>query len=154
MTTLPVGTAIPAALVQLMAIAAAALPPDSTVWYGEELGTFTQPLTLQVNEIPGDQVPAEIGQRYRREETFAFVCTLTYFDGGPGEENPRRLSTLMDAWVKLALAVGANPKLNDTVRFAEVGNFNITTTADANGLTAANIDFSVRCQQRVESLPS
>jgi len=156
---LPIGSAIPGTLAAFMALATSTLPAGSTVWFGEELPTYSAPVTLQIIEITGDQIPAEIGPRLRREETFALVCLLTCYQGG-APDFPAALGNVTDNFNLLALAVGGNPSLTATgattqvARYCEVGNFIITPRSDQNGLSAVTLAFSVRCQQRVESLPA
>lgn len=155
--TLPVGSAIPGALAAFMALGAKTLPQDSTIWFGKELSVFSAPITLQITEITGDQGPAEIGGRYRREETFAFVCLLTAYQGGP-QVFPDILASVMAQFNALALAVGNNPSLTapgatvQVVRESQVGNFIITPTTDQNEMSAVTLSFALRCAQRVESL--
>lgn len=151
MGNLPSSSAIPGALTQFMALAAAALPAGSTVWFGEELPTYTAPITLQVTEITGDQVPAEIGPQYRREESFSLICSLSYYQGG-APDFPGILGTVMANFLLVSQAVGNNPSLNSAVRYAQVGNFVITPATDPNGLSALTLDFAVRCEARVTSL--
>lgn len=156
----PVGSAIPQALVNFMALATQTLPAGTTVYFGAELAAWSAPLTLQILEITGDQNPAEIGPRYRREETFSMTCQLSVYQGGGPQETafPTLLQTVMGYFNQLALAVGNNPTLyqdGDTaqaVRYAEVGNFIITPAVDTNGMSAVTLAFAVRCQQRVESI--
>jgi hypothetical protein len=155
LVNLPASSAIPGALTQFLAIASAALPAGTTVWWGEELTTYSTPLTLQVTEVTGTQAPGEIGQQYRREETFALVCTLSSYEGG--EQGTAAMGALMSVMSNFALitaAIGNNPSLNQAVRFAEVANFLIQPVTDANGITAVTLDFQVRCTQRVLSLQS
>jgi hypothetical protein len=149
--TLPFSSAIPGALAQVLVIAAAALPPATTVWFGSVLPTYAASLTLQVTEITGDQKPAELGNNYRREETFALVCSLTQYAGGV-PDFPTLLTGLMANFSLLSSAVANNPTLNGAVRFAEVGNFLIDPETDSQGQSAVTLDFSIRCQQRVLSL--
>jgi hypothetical protein len=151
LASLPSSSAIPRALVQFLAVAAGVLPQGSTVWFGEELPTYTAPVTLQVSEITGDQSPAEIGGLYRREETFALVCSLTVFQGG-SQDFPGLLGAVMDSFSLVSRAVGNNPSLNSSVRYAQVGNFLVSPVTDPNGLSAVTLDFSVRCEARVNSL--
>lgn len=154
--TLPVGSAIPGTVSAFMTLASQTLPAGTTVWFGEELATYNTPLTLQITEVQGTQVPAEIGQRYRREETFSLICLLTYFQGG--QQMVSLLDTVMSNFQLLALAVGNNPQLvqpSDTVqpvRFCQVGNFIISPVTDPNGLSAVTLSFALQCAQRVESL--
>lgn len=108
-------------------------------------------MTLQISEVTGDQQPAELGNNYRREETFAIVCSLIAYQGGVPDFSVM-LTSLMSNFVLLSQAIANNPTLNSAVRFAEVGNFVITPETDANGKSAITLDFSVRCQQRVTSL--
>jgi len=151
--TLPNSSAIPGALVQALAIATDAFPADTTIWYGADLPSYTAPLTFQITEITGDQEPAEIGQLYRREETFNLVCTLTTYTGG-SPDFPSQLTDLMGSFALLSAAIGNNPTLNGAVRFAQVGNFVVTPQTDANGQSATTLDFNIRCTQRVNSLSS
>jgi hypothetical protein len=148
--SLPSQTAIPGALVQLLSVATAAFPAGTTVYYGEDLPAYSAPLTFQITEITGDQVPAEIGQ-YRREETFEFICSLIAYQGGV-PDFVAQLISVTSSFALLSLAIGNNPRLNDSVRFAEVGNFRITSATDPNGQGATTLDFAVRCSQRVTSL--
>jgi hypothetical protein len=144
-----------------MALAASTYPTDGsvTIWFGSELPAYTAPLTFQITEITGDQVPADMGPNYRREETFQIVCSLIAYEGGVPNFTTM-LTSLMTNFVLLSKAIANNPWLstsgvNDNtaaVRFAEVGNFVITPETDANGKSAITLDFSVRCQQRVTSL--
>jgi hypothetical protein len=155
--TLPVGTAIPGTLAAFMSLATATLPAGSTVWFGSELSTYSAPITLQITEITGDQIPAEIGPRYRREESFALVCLLTCYQGGPADF-PTVLGNVMANFSLLALAVGNNPSLTasgaavQVVRFCQVGKFIISPKTDGNGQSAVTLSFALSCAQRVESL--
>lgn len=158
--TLPVGSAIPGTLTAFMSLATAVLPTGSTVWFGEELPTYSTPVTLQITEIQGDQTPAEIGQRFRREETFQLVCLLTIYQGGPQDVFAPLLGQVMTQFNALALAVGNDPSLSayapdssvQTVRFCQVGNFIVTPATDGNGMSAVTLSFALRCAQRIESL--
>lgn len=152
MADLPSGSAIPGALVQAMAIASATFPANTTVYYGEELPTYSAPLTFQITEITGDQQFAELGPGYRREEVFSLVCTLSFFQGGVIPDFAVQLESLMDNFVLLSRAIANNPTLNGAVRLSEVGNFHISSATDQQGQGASTIDFSIRCQQRVTSL--
>lgn len=157
--TVPSGSAIPGALAAWMTLATDTLPDGSTVWYGEELPTYSAPVTLQITEIQGDQFPAEIGPRYRREETFSFICLLTCYQGGP-QDFPAILGNVMTQFDALALAVGNNPSLTapdasvQVVRYAQVGNFIISAVSDQNAQSAVTLSFRLNCAQRVESLPA
>lgn len=157
---LPTGSAIPGTLAAFMSLAETALPEGSTVYFGSELGAYSTPHTLQITEISGDQEPAEIGGRYRRDETFQLVCLLTYYNGGIANF-PAALDTVMADFQSLAVAVSANPSLTGALdpdgstvqvaRYCEVGNFIITPQTDAKGLSAVTLSFALRCVQRVET---
>lgn len=151
MGNLPSGSAIPGALANVLSIATSALPSDTTVYYGSELPAYSAPLTFQISEITGDQVPAEIGPQYRREETFNLVCSLIAYTGGV-PDFPSQLQSLMASFVLLSRAIANNPNLSGAVRFAQVGNFQITPETDANGQSATTLDFAIRCEARVTSL--
>jgi len=112
---------------------------------------YTAPLTFLITEITGDQKPAELGNQYRREETFNLVCTLVAYQGGPPDYIDQ-LTSLMASFVTLSQAIANNPTLNGAVRFAEVGNFDIVPATDGGGQGAVTLDFQIRCSQRVTSL--
>ena len=155
MVNLPASSAIPGALTQFMSVAAGALPEGTTVWWGEELTTYSTPVTLQITEITGDQSPAEIGPQYRREEKFNLVCTLSNYQGGDQAQAALDcITAVMSNFGLISAAVGNNPTLNGAVRFAQVGNFILQPTTDSNGVTAVTLDFQVRCEQRILSLQS
>lgn len=162
---LPVGSAIPGAIVAFMSLAQETLPANSTVYFGSELPAYTNPYTLQITEATGDQEYVEIGSRYRRDETFSLTCQLSYYDGSPaspvgGDQFIDLLNNVMSQFQALSLAVGNNPSLTtysspsvtQAVRIAEVGNFIITPATDANGRCAVTLSFALRCVQRVESI--
>lgn len=162
---LPSTSAIPGALANLLAIATAVLPAETTVWFGAELPAFSAALTFQITEITGDQQPAELGNNYRREENFAFVCSLTSYTGGAqdyantapaGQGFVVLLQAVMADFALLAQAIANNPRLTfngtDAVRIAEVGNFHLHPETDDNGQSFVTLDFAVRCAQRVTSL--
>ncbi|SRR5258708_17437251 len=149
--SLPSGTAIPGALAATLAIATAALPVGSTIWFGAELPAYAAPLTFQITEISGDQQPAEMGPGYRREEQSVLVCSLTFYQGGSPDFSTL-LASVMNAFVLLSQAIGNNPSLNGAVRVAQVGNFHISPATDVNGNSAVTLDFAIRCEQRVTSL--
>lgn len=151
MVNLPSGSAIPGALAQLLAIATAALPDGTTVYFGPEQRAYTAPLTFQVSEIPGDQEPGPISPDFMREEKFSLVCSLIAYQGGVADFSGA-LADLMANFVLLSRAIANNPRLNEAVRFAQVGNFHVHPETDANGFSATYLDFSVRCEQRVTSL--
>jgi hypothetical protein len=162
---LPFGSAIPGALANFLTIAAAALPEETSVYYGSAI-PYTAPYTLQITEISGNQEPATIGPWFRREETFALICSLSYYQGGTGDPQGSNgfelcLANVMTYFSTLALAVSQNPQLDCTdlssglgpaVRFAEVGNFHLEPETDANGMVAVTLDFQVRCSQRIRTL--
>lgn len=162
---LPVGSAIPGTVAAFMSLCQEVLPTNATVYFGSALPAYTNPYTLQIVEVNGDQQAAEIGQRYRREETFALTCQLVYYDGSPqsptaGPQFLDLTNKVMDAFQAIALAIGNNPSLTDystpdvtqVARYTEVGNFIVTPETDSNGRCAVILSFSLRCQQRVESL--
>lgn len=150
--SLPSGTAIPLALTQAITIATAALPANTTCYFGAELPAYVSPLTFWISEITGDQKPAELGNQYRREEQFQLICSIVSYQGGV-TDFPTLLSSLMTTgFIPLSQAIANNPTLNGTVRFAEVGNFHISPETDANGNAGVTLDFSIRCVQRVTSL--
>lgn len=155
--SLPSTSAIPGAVTNLLAIATAALPANTTVYFGAERA-WNASLVFQISEITGDQQPAEMGTQYRREEKFDLICSLISCLGSAAVDDfSPALSTLMTNFRLFSMAVANNPRLtdsngNDAVRFAQVGNFHIHPETDANGQSAVYLDFAVRCEQRVTSL--
>lgn len=148
---IPVSSAIPGAITNLMAQAPAILPPDTYCWFGGELPAYTAPLTFLVTEAAGDQVPASLGTDYRREETFQLVCSLVAYAGGT-PDHVAMTTSLMGAFSLLSMAIANNPQLWGAVRFAQVGNFHVVPQTDGNGQSIVQLDFSIRCEQRVKSL--
>lgn len=151
MANLPSGSAIPGTVTELLSMATAAFPANTTVWFGAALPSYSAPLTFQITEITGDQTPAEIGPAYRREEAFSVICSLTSYQGGQPDFGSQ-LAALMANFILFSQAVANNPSLTGNVRFAQVGNFTVTADVDANGQGATTLDFAVRCEARVTSL--
>jgi hypothetical protein len=151
--SLPNGSAIPGAVLALMSMASTSLSVSdgsATVWFGKALPAYTNPVTFQIVRVKGDQKPAEIAPAYRREETFMMYCQLIAYQGDA--DFPTILQNVFTAWDTVALMIGTNPTLNQTVRFAEVKNLDVVADVDQNGKAAVVITFNVACQQRVHSL--
>lgn len=123
-----------------------------------ELTNYIAPVTLQILEVTGDQQPAEIGNNFRREETFSIVCELVTWAGDQNYQ--QRFTDALTAWNTILVTVGNNPwlstsGLNDAtaaVRYAEVGDFSFIPHADAAGQSRCSLQFHVRCSQRINSL--
>jgi hypothetical protein len=144
---------IPAAVHALFDLYQATYPAD-TVWFGAELGTFATPTTIEINNVSGDQQPAELGPNYRREEVFSVACRITVFSG-EGSDPIDFLNRMDDTYAvfnALEIAVANNPTLSGTVRFAECGQMDYEPTTDAKGMAMGHLTFVVRCSQRVTSL--
>lgn len=108
------------------------------------------PITLQILSVEGDQVPAELGPTYKREETYSIMCDLVSFAGDQLYVN--RLSEVMTSFALITVAIANNPTLNSAVRFAEVGDFVFTAHADNKGMSLGSLTFAIRCSQRISSL--
>jgi hypothetical protein len=144
-------SSVPNAVNAFLSIAQTALPVNSLVWFGKPLGVYTAPVTLQVVGVhTGEQVVATIGPEYKREETYEIQCVLTSFAGDANFAG--RMAEVFAAFGLLTLAIGNNPTLNQTVRFAEIHSFEYSPDADAKGMTLGELPFTVACQARISSL--
>lgn len=144
-------SAIPGATTALLALATSALPEGTTIWFGETPPAYQSAVSLQIVRVTGDQQPAELGPEYRREEAFSFYCNVVAYAGGP-PDFPARMAEAFGAFTPLSEAIANNWTLNGSVRYAEVGNFDIMPETDGNGQSAVVLAFDVRCSQRVTSL--
>jgi hypothetical protein len=145
-----VSSSIPGAVPYLVALAQTALGSDATVWFGKELPLYSAPITMQITQIVADQVPAELGPNYKREETYSIYCTITAYAGD--QKFLDRLSEAFTAFDAVEVAVANDPTLGGNVRFAQLGGMGFTPGADAQGQSIGTLPFLVRCQARVTSL--
>lgn len=143
-------SAIPGAVQALISIAQGALPSDATVWFGVPLPVYEAPITLQILKVTGEQEVAQLGPNYRREETFEIHCCLTSFAGD--NDFVSRMTEVYANFSLLTVAIATNYTLNNTVRFAEIRQFDYQPDADGKGMTLGQLDFAVACQVRIESL--
>lgn len=133
-----------------MVIAQSALPA-ATVWFGKPLAMYTTPLTLQVLAVhTGEQEVATLGPEYKREELYEIQCMLTSFAGD--SDYLGRMDEVYASFGSVTIAVGNNPTLNQTVRFAEIKTFEYVPDADAKGMSLGSLSFTVACQARISSL--
>ena|ERR1039458_3554721 len=153
------GSSIPAARANLFSLLTTAFAADTTtlVYYGKQLTTYVSPITVQILGWTGDQVPAELGPSYRREETFALAMQINSFAGD--QDFATRETEVMGAFAIISVLVANNYTLPSVagagggpVRFAEVGTFNFVPEADDNGYSMGILMFDVHCSQRVTSL--
>ena len=144
-------SSIPLAVPQLISIAQTALPAGTLVWFGKALGVFNTPITLQILRVTGEQIPAELGPNYRREETFSIECEIDSWAGDV--DQPSRMSEVFNtAFYPLAVAIANNYTLNSTVRFAECTAFHYEPDNDASGRSLGRLSFEIVCSQRITSL--
>lgn len=133
-----------------MVIAQTALP-DATVWFGKPLAQYTTPITLQVLAVhTGEQEVATLGPEYKREELYEIQCVLTSFAGD--NDYLSRMDEVYGSFHSITVAIGNNPTLNQTVRFAEIKTFEYIPDADPKGMTLGSLTFTVACQARISSL--
>lgn len=140
----------PVATPYFVTLATTALGDQATVYFGKPLPMFSAPITLQVIGVVGDQQPAELGPNYRREETFAIQCELTSFAGD--EDFAARMQEAYDALALIEVAVGNDPTLGNTVRYAEIGSTVFTPDSNAPGKSIGQLAFDIRCSARINSL--
>lgn len=143
-------SSIPSAVPYFLTLARTALGDQATVSFGKPLPQFSTPITLQVLQIVGDQVPAELGPNFRREETYSLVCELTSYAGD--QDFVARMTEAWAAFDLLEIAVANDADLGKNVRFAQLGNIMFEAGADVQGQSIGTLDFNVRCQARVTSL--
>lgn len=111
---------------------------------------FTAPLTLQIYGFTGSQEPAELSPQARREENFDINCCISSFMGD--EDLESRMSEAQDGWALLSVAVGNDYTLGNTVRWAQMTEYEFIPSTDLNGKSLGSVDFRVNCQQRIDSL--
>lgn len=144
-------SSVPNAVNAFLSIVQAALPGNTQVWFGKPLSVYVAPITLQVTGVhTGEQVIATMGPEYKREETYEIQCMLTSFAGDLNFVG--RMAEVFLNYGLVTLAVGNNPTLNQTVRFAEIHSFEYVPDADAKGMSLGALTFSVHCQARISSL--
>lgn len=153
------GSSIPAARANLFSLLTVAFASQTTVqvYYGAELTTYVSPKTVQIMGWSGDQVPAELGPTYRREETYAIHMKINSWAGD--QDYATREVETMALFGTVSLIVANNWTLPSTaggldgaVRFAEVGTFNFSPHADMPGMSMGELMFDVHCSQRITSL--
>ena len=143
-------SSIPNAVQQFITIAATVMPSQSVFWFGKALPVYTQPWTLQINEITADQQPAELGPTYRREELFELHGILSSWAGD--SDNISRLNEVFAMFADITVAVANNPTLNSAVRFAECSPVQYVPDVDPKGFSLGELNFEIRCSQRITSL--
>jgi len=144
-------SSVPSAVSALLSIATAALPTTAQVWFGKPLPTYTAPTTLQVYGVhDGTQEVAVLGPDFKREERYEIQCLLTSWAGD--QDFAGRMNEVYADFELITLAIGNNPTLNNTVRFAEIHTFDYIPDADAKGMSLGSLSFSVACQARISSL--
>jgi hypothetical protein len=144
-------SSIPAAITNLQTLLVAAFPASTTqVWFGKTLSTYIAPLTIQWTGVTGDQQPGELGPNYRREETYAIEMEIVSFAGD--QDYVARTNEAMTAFNIVSVTVANNYTLNNAVRFAEVGTFDLVPEAGDQGQSMARISFAIHCSQRINSL--
>lgn len=155
-------SSVGAAVTNLIALIQGAVP--STISGGSvevafgELPTYESPVTLVITEVTGDQTPAEIGRNFRREETYSIDCQIVTWAGD--QDYAKRFTDAVTLWNVVSVAIANNPWLsvsgvNDAtaaVRYAEVGSFSVTPGPDELGQSRCDLEFRVRCSQRINSL--
>lgn len=154
---IPSGTAIPGAINALVAILTNAFASDQSVevHFGPML-KYIAPVTIQITEVTGDQNPAELAPRLRREETFSIVCSIVSWMGDA--DYLTRMTTAFSYFTQITPIIGNNATLDDpttgnpTVRYAQVGNFMGNPGITPEGQSTYTLDFHIRCEQRIESL--
>jgi hypothetical protein len=152
-------TAVPATIQALIGIFGAAAPLDPNnrpimVWYGRELGVFSEPTTIEINGVSQTQSPAELGPTYRREEEFYVHCKVSVFsgEGADSQDHVNRMIEAWNVWKALEVAVANNPTLNGNVRYAEMVSVDDLPSTSPRGSAMHQLSFELRCEQRVTSL--
>jgi hypothetical protein len=148
---LPSGTAIPGATAALLSILTTAFAQDGTVLvqFGP-LPEYVPAVTIQITEVTGNQNPAELGPNYRREESFSIVCSIVTYEGD--QNFAAAMASAFSYFTQISPIIGNNPSLNNTVRYAQVGNFHGEPDVTPKAQCIYTLDFNIRCTQRVESL--
>lgn len=143
-------SSIPGAVAYYKALATTALPATAQVFMARELQAYVAPVTLQITGITGDQEWATLAPDLQREETYSILCCLTTYQGDADFDS--RLQEAFTNFELITLALGNDPTLGGHVRLCTVGDFNVVPEGDVKGQSICQLDFAVRCEQRVSSL--
>jgi hypothetical protein len=144
-------SSVPNAVNAFINLATITLGPNATVWFGKPLGVYEQPITLQILGVSeGEQTIETMGPDYMRDELYNIECQLSSWAGDPMFVN--RMNEVFNNFSLLTVAVGNNPTLNQTVRFAQIHSFTYVPGTDAKGMTCGELSFAVACQARISSL--
>jgi hypothetical protein len=144
-------SSVPSAVNAFISIAGTALGSTATVWFGKPLAVYEMPITLQIIGVAeGEQTIEVMGPDYKRDERYHIMCVLTSFAGDNNFTG--RMNEVFATFSILTVAIGNNPTLNQTVRFAEIHSFDYIPGANANGMTLGELSFAVACQARIGSL--
>jgi len=141
---------IPAARKQFVAMCAAVLPDDTFIWFGKRLAMYSSPLMLQIYGWTAEQEPAELAPNLRREEIFDLHCCLSSFRGD--QDFDAREAEVMANWSLITTAVGNNATLNQTVRWAQITQYEFIPDVDSKGMSIGSLEFTLGCVQRIESM--
>jgi len=152
-------TSVPSTIAALVSIFGTACPIDPSnrpilVWYGQELGVYQTPTTIEINGASQTQTPAELGPTYRREEEFLIHGKISLFSGEGADviDHLNRMNECWNIWKSLQTAVANNPTLNGNVRFAEFSSAEDMPSSTPRGNAMHQIMFDIRCEARVTSL--
>jgi hypothetical protein len=144
-------SSIPLAVHALINIATGAFPANYQVWFGKPLPVYTAPITLQILGVhPATQEIITMGPDYKREEVYEIECLLTSWAGDV--DYLGRMDEVFATFDLLTTAIGNNPNLNQTVRFAEIATLDYVPDATAVGTSLGSLAFTIKCQQRISSL--
>jgi hypothetical protein len=129
--------------------------PSVQVWFGKALGVYKAPQTLQMTGVDGDSVWAELGQNFKRDETFAVMCQISSYAGDQSTQaNINRMDEVYALLEPLQIAVANDYTLGGNVRLSEIRNFEYVPDEDAKGQSIGHLTFEVYCQVRITTLNS
>ena len=145
-------SSIPGTMTYFLQLMRTTLPtsPPTTIHFGKELSVYQAPLTFQCIGWHGNQVPAELGPSFRREEHFSIMCILSSLGGDQNWET--RQTEVMNAFQLITVAIANDGTLGGNVRYAEPGNFMFTPEPTKQGRSLGSLAFDIRCSQRIASL--
>jgi hypothetical protein len=147
-------SSIPGAVTYFMDLCNTALPDPVSVQFTSVVPMYTSAKMLIVKSITDIvQTPAELGPSYKREEEYRINCELTSYYGDQNVQSfSDRFDEVFSMFSQITVALGNDYMLGGNVRLAQVEEGEYTPKVDLRGRTVGCLDFTIHCEQRIESL--
>ncbi len=143
-------SSIPAATHYFLDLANSVTPADFVVAFSSVLPVYPSPKMLQIKGVTDImQAPAELSPELRREEHYSIMAELTSYSGDQDFES--RFDEVFSIFSLITVAVGNDPTLGNTVRYAQFDEMEYIPKVDAKGQSMGCLDFMVKCEARITS---